>query len=70
LLAGATYILHVIQDSGGSRTMTWPASVKWPGNVAPTLTTTGAARDIFTFTAATLSGTTYLFGSYVQNYPL
>lgn len=61
--AGGTYILHVIQ-SAGSNTLTWPSSVKWPGNTAPTLTTTAAYRDIFTFT----SDGTYLFGSYVQNY--
>ena len=33
-------ILKLTQDSVGSRTVTWPASVKWPGGVAPTLTTT------------------------------
>jgi hypothetical protein len=66
LRAGGTYILHVIQDGTGSRTMTWPASVAWPGGTAPTLTTTASYRDVFTFTS---NGTT-LFGSYVQNYAL
>jgi hypothetical protein len=61
--AGATYILHVIQSTG-SNTVTWPASVKWPGNVAPTLTVTAAYRDIFSF----VSDGTYLFAAYVQNY--
>lgn len=27
--------------NGGAFTITWPASVKWPGGVAPTLTTSG-----------------------------
>lgn len=61
--AGATYILHVIQGAG-SNTVTWPAAVKWPGNTAPTLTTTAAYRDVFSF----VSDGTYLFAAYVQNY--
>lgn len=36
---GATYTFSLIQDSSGSRTMTWPASVKWVGGSAPTLST-------------------------------
>lgn len=32
--------LKLVQDSTGSRLVTWPATVKWPGGVAPTLTTT------------------------------
>jgi hypothetical protein len=61
---GGTYILHVIQDGGGSRTLTWPASVVWPGGLVPTLTTTANYRDVFTFT---VSGA-HVFGAYVQNY--
>lgn len=34
-----TFILKLVQDSVGSRTATWPATVKWPGGTAPTLTT-------------------------------
>ncbi|NQW08364.1 MAG: hypothetical protein HQ481_00585 [Alphaproteobacteria bacterium] len=37
------------QDATGSRTTTWPASVKWAGGSAPTLTTTASAIDILTF---------------------
>ena len=33
--------------NGGSATQTWPASVKWPGGTAPTLTVAGI--DILTF---------------------
>ncbi len=33
-------MLKLVQDSVGSRTATWPATVKWPGGSAPTLTTT------------------------------
>jgi len=42
-------ILKVIQDSTGSRTVSWPASVKWAGGTAPTLTTTANAVDIVSF---------------------
>ena len=45
-----TFILKLVQDSVGSRTATWPATVKWPGGTAPTLTTTATTgTDIVTF---------------------
>ena len=48
-LAG-TFILKLVQDSVGSRTATFPASVKWVGGAAPTLTTTATTgTDIITF---------------------
>lgn len=40
-----TVMLTLVQDGVGSRTITWPATVKWPGGIAPTLTTTANARD-------------------------
>ena len=42
-------LLVLIQDGTGSRTVTWPATVKWPGGSAPTLTTTGSGIDIVSF---------------------
>ena len=42
-------LLKVIQDATGSRTVTWPASVKWAGGAAPTLTTAANAIDIVSF---------------------
>ena len=33
--------------NGGSYTVTWPASVKWPSNTAPTLSTNGVDLLIF-----------------------
>lgn len=41
-----SFILRLVQDATGSRTVTWPANVKWPGKTAPTLTTTANAEDI------------------------
>lgn len=38
-------MLRVIQDGTGSRTLSYPASVKWPSGTAPTLTTTAGASD-------------------------
>ena len=44
------YILRLIQDSVGSRTVTWPATAKWIGGTAPTLTTTATTgKDWITF---------------------
>ena len=42
-------IMKLIQDGTGSRTVTWPNTVKWPAGEAPTLTTTAAAVDIIAF---------------------
>lgn len=48
--AGAcSLILKLVQDSTGSRTVTWPSDVKWPNNTAPTLTTTASAIDLISF---------------------
>lgn len=45
----ANLLLMLAQDATGSRTVTWPASVKWTGGSPPTLTTTASAVDIVTF---------------------
>jgi len=50
------------QDATGSRTVTWPGSVKWSGG-APTLTTTASAVDILVFES--LNGGTTWYGSLV-----
>lgn len=47
--AGKSFTLILVQDGTGSRTATWPASVKWAGGTAPTLTTTASKRDVFSF---------------------
>ena len=46
---GAVYILRVIQDGAGSRTLSYGANYKWPGGTAPTLSTGSGAIDILTF---------------------
>ena len=44
----ATYKFFLTQDGTGSRTVTWPAAVKWYGGSAPTLTTTAGKTDTIT----------------------
>ena len=42
-------LLMMVQDGTGSRTVTWPATVKWPSGTAPTLTTGANTIDIVSF---------------------
>jgi hypothetical protein len=45
------FSLKVKQDvSGSGFTVTWPASVQWPGGAAPALTATADRSDVFVFT--------------------
>lgn len=55
---GGTYILRVTQDGTGSRTLAYNAVFKWPGGVAPTLSTAVGAIDVLTF----VSNGTNLYG--------
>ena len=55
--AGRSFMMFLKQDATGSRTVTWPASVKWPSSTAPTITATASKGDKFVFTA---DGTNWL----------
>jgi hypothetical protein len=46
---GQSFTLFLTQDGTGSRTVTWWSGIRWPGGSAPTLTTTAAKMDAFTF---------------------
>jgi len=46
---GQCFILNLIQDATGGRTVTWFAGISWAGGSAPTLTTTANKRDSFGF---------------------
>ena len=61
---GATYILRIIQDATGTRTITWNTVFKWAGGTAPTLSTGGGAIDIITF----VSDGTNLYGCSQLNF--
>jgi hypothetical protein len=58
-----TYILNVIQDGTGSRTITWNSVFKWTAGVAPPLTTAANSRDVFSF----FSDGTNLYGSFLPD---
>jgi hypothetical protein len=59
--------IMLTQDATGSRTVSWPSGVKWPGGVSPTMTTTANRRDIYVLT--TQNGGTLWYGIIVgQNY--
>lgn len=65
VVAGKSFTLLQFQDATGSRTVTWPATVKWPAGTAPTLTSTATKMDKFVFTA----NGSYWYGSTAgQNY--
>lgn len=57
--AGKGFTVLLKQDATGSRTITWPSSVKWPSSAAPTLTSTANKGDRLTFVA----DGTYWWGS-------
>lgn len=46
---GQSFVVRLIQDGTGSRTVTWFSTIKWPGGTTPTLTTTAAKIDVFGF---------------------
>lgn len=64
---GWQFDLLVKQDGTGSRTITWPASVKWPAGSAPTLTTTAGRTDWVQFITAD-GGTNWIGRSVALNY--
>ncbi len=65
-VAGKSFTLVQKQDGTGGRTVTWPASVQWPGGTAPTLTSTASKADKFIFTA--IDGSSWLGSNGGQNY--
>lgn len=58
---GATYLLWVLQDATGSRTLSWTTtgagSFDFGTNGAPTLTTTASKGDLLSFEAITIAST-------------
>lgn len=57
--APATACVTLILTNGGSKTVTWPSSVKWSGGTAPNLTASGV--DVLTF--LTVNGGTTWYGT-------
>lgn len=46
---GQTFVIRLIQNAVGSKTVTWFTTIKWEGGSAPTLTTTANKTDVFGF---------------------
>jgi len=46
---GQVFMLRLVQDGTGSRTVIWFPTIKWAGGAAPTLTTTASKADIVGF---------------------
>jgi hypothetical protein len=46
---GQPFVIRLVQDDPGSRTVTWFSTIKWAGGSAPTLTTTANKIDVFGF---------------------
>jgi hypothetical protein len=64
-VAGESFTLLLRQDGTGSRTVTWPSAVRWPGGTAPTITATASRQDKYVFTA---DGTNWYGSNAGQNY--
>lgn len=47
--AGGQFTLHQKQDATGGRLITWPSSVRWAGDITPTITVTANKTDSITF---------------------
>ena len=46
---GQAFVLRLVQDGSGSKTVTWFSTIKWAYGVVPTLTTTANKTDVFGF---------------------
>lgn len=57
---GQVFLLTLVQDATGSRTVTWFSTIKWAGGAAPTLTTTATKADAIAL-LCTSSGNYYGF---------
>ncbi|WP_322768416.1 hypothetical protein [Frankia sp. Cr1] len=67
LVAGKRLRVTLRQDGTGSRTVTWPSTVRWPSGTAPTLTTTAAKGDRLEFEAV---GSVWVGQVLGQNYTM
>jgi hypothetical protein len=56
---GQTINWFITQDASGGRTMTWPASFKWPGGVKGVLSTAAGTRDLLVATYLAAAGAWY-----------
>lgn len=55
-VAGFTYIIRIVQDATGGRTLAYGSNFKFPGGTVPTLSTAANAVDILTCYCAVTGG--------------
>lgn len=58
-IGSCNLVFRITQGSGGSKTITWPSTVKWPAGTAPTLSTTANDVDIICFYYSATTGFYY-----------
>ena len=46
---GQAFLVTLIQDGTGNRTVSWFAGISWQNGVTPVLTTTASKKDVFAF---------------------
>lgn len=46
---GQKFVIRILQDGTGGRTVTWFSTIKWPNGIVPTLTSTLSKADTFGF---------------------
>jgi len=60
----SSFSLLLTNDGTAGRTITWPASVRFPSGTVPSRTTTANRRDMYTF--ITFDGGTIWYGNLAQ----
>jgi hypothetical protein len=70
---GQTINWFFVQDSAGSRTVTWPSgggsgSFKWPYGIAGVLSTAPNAVDLLVATYSTASGTSFWYCTLIKGF--
>jgi len=65
-VAGKKLALALVQDATGSRSVTWPAAVRWPGGTVPTLSAGSSRADYLSFVCT--DGATWAGSVVGQNY--
>lgn len=56
---GQSVMLQVVQDATGSRTLSYPSTIKWPSGTVPTLTTSATQSDWLGFKCVDASTPVY-----------
>ena len=70
-VVGQTFMVRLIQDAFGSRTVNWWTDIKWTGGNPPTLSTTAGSIDVFGFICTYYDGISdYTYDGYYVSFDL